>query len=547
MQPLTDDDPRWLGNHRLLYRLGAGGMGAVYLGRSPGGRTVAVKVVRADLAADPGFRARFAREVRASRALTGPGTVPMLDSDTEAAVPWLASAYVPGHTLFEALDVHGPLPEATLWRLLAGLAQALEGVHAAEVIHRDVKPSNVLLAQDGPLLIDFGIARSADETVLTGTGTVVGSPGYMSPEQAEGQRVGPASDVFSLGASLAFAATGRNPFGTGSAAQVFYRVVHHEPDIADVPPDFADVLRSCLAKEPGRRPAAAALRAAAEERRPASGDWLPAPITASIARTAEFVLHLETPEGHEPPARQPRTPTAVLTVPDRDSPGRSVSDDTAPARPADHQSVHERRARAATQGPGPLAARAAWEHQIATLTKGLGHPLLMLLALLPVGLMWPGEVKARSQSLAHPNGFDDRGLDYEWALDDWWRVLAVVVLGGLLVGLLVTRGALSRSGFGAVRGWLIGVGTYWFLACGSWAAHIVGYAVLDNATDLAAAGGNAMPALLVLLVMVACMLLAVPVLTGAVRRLWVGVRGQPKESRTARQAPFRSAARQRGW
>ncbi|MEW2418401.1 serine/threonine-protein kinase [Streptomyces sp. NPDC046866] len=528
MQPLTDDDPRRLGDHRLLCRLGAGGMGAVYLGRSPGGRTVAVKVVRADLAADPGLRARFAREVRASRALTGPGTVPVLDSDTEAAIPWLASAYVPGPTLLEAVNVHGPLPEPTLWRLLVGLAQVLEGVHAAEVVHRDVKPSNVLLAQEGPLLIDFGIARSADETVLTGTGMVVGSPGYMSPEQAEGQRVGAASDVFSLGASLAFAATGRSPFGTGSAAQVFYRVVHHEPDIVDVPPQFADVLRSCLAKEPDQRPTAATLRAAAEKRYPAYGDWLPAPITASIARTAEFLLHLEAPDDPEPSAGEPRTQTAVLTVPDGTAPGRPeparfASGGTASPRPAADRVGDGQRARAATQSTASVTAGAAWEeHWIGKLKRGLGHPLVMLLALLPVGLLWQGALKAKRRSLAYPNRWDDRGADYHWALDDWWRILSVVLLGGLLAALLVTRRLLHHRRPAVVFNWQIGVGIYWILACGSWAAHIVGYGVLDNATDLAAAGGNAMPAALV--VVVACIVLAVPIVIGAVGRVRLGIR-----------------------
>ncbi|MDT0344832.1 serine/threonine-protein kinase [Streptomyces litchfieldiae] len=206
---MNDSDPRRVGGYRLLYRLGAGGMGQVYLARSDGGRFLALKVVHPGLASAPGFRERFAREIRASRAVSGDGTVPVVAADADAATPWLASAYVPGPSLAEAVHEYGPLPEPALWRLLSGLTRALDLVHTSGLVHRDLKPSNVLMSQDGPRLIDFGIARAMDDTGLTGTGLVVGSPGYMSPEQAEGAEATPAGDIFALGALIAYAATGR--------------------------------------------------------------------------------------------------------------------------------------------------------------------------------------------------------------------------------------------------------------------------------------------------------------------------------------------------
>ncbi|MFJ2825844.1 serine/threonine-protein kinase [Streptomyces toxytricini] len=322
MQPLTDDDPRQLGAYQVLYRLGEGGMGCVYLARSAGGRTVALKTIRGEFAGDPGFRERFAREVNASRSLAGPGIVPVLDADVDASVPWLASAYAPGPTLAEAVRMYGPLPEAALWRLLNGLARSLESIHGAGFVHRDIKPSNVLVTQAGPLIIDFGIARSANATVLTSTGLVVGSPGYMSPEQAEGQRVGPPSDIFSLGAVLAFSATRRSPFGAGSAAQLLYRVVHLDPDLVGVPDGFASVVRSCLAKDPATRPTAAELYAIAGGSQEEGAYWLPTPVMGAIAQQAEFLLNLEVPDEYGQPAlaTQASTQTTPLTDSDPDAP-----------------------------------------------------------------------------------------------------------------------------------------------------------------------------------------------------------------------------------
>ncbi|MFC5749025.1 protein kinase domain-containing protein [Actinomadura rugatobispora] len=291
MQPLEPADPREIGPYRPLARLGAGGMGIVYLARSRGGRAVAVKVIRPALADDPGFRARFAREVAAARRVGGAFTCPVLDAGTAADPPWLATAYVAGPSLQEAVDVHGPLPSGTLRGLAAGLAEALASVHAAGLVHRDLKPSNVLLAGDGPRIIDFGIARAADATTLTATGVLVGSAGYMSPEQATGGETGPPGDVFALGAVLVFAATGRGPFGTGPAPALLHRVVHRSPDLAGVPGELREVIAACLDKDPRRRPLPAELIDAPV---PAAAWTGPGPLNGEIeARETQLVTLLD--------------------------------------------------------------------------------------------------------------------------------------------------------------------------------------------------------------------------------------------------------------
>ena len=251
---LQPDDPQTIGPYRLVGQLGQGGMGRVFLGVSPGGRPVAVKAIRAELAADPEFRARFGREVAAARRVSGVFTAQVVDADVDGPVAWMATAYVPGPSLAEAVDTHGPLPEASLLALAAGLAESLNAIHAAGVVHRDLKPSNVLLAEDGPRVIDFGISRAPESTMLTQAGLVVGSPGFMSPEQAMGTEVGPPSDIFNLGAVLAFAATGEGPFGTGTTAALLYRVVHGTPSLDRVPPTVRPLIERCLAKDPGRAP-----------------------------------------------------------------------------------------------------------------------------------------------------------------------------------------------------------------------------------------------------------------------------------------------------
>ncbi|MGW1877164.1 protein kinase domain-containing protein [Streptomyces sp. NPDC001975] len=256
MAALEPGDPRSVGEYQLLRRLGAGGMGRVFLGRSPGGRAVAVKVVHAELVAgQPEFRSRFRREVEAARKVSGAFTAPVVDADPDAPLPWLVTSYIAGPSLQDAVREQGPLSAATVLGLAAGLAEALTSIHAAQLVHRDLKPSNVLLAEDGPRVIDFGIARSVESGTITRAGLMVGSPGFMSPEQVAGAEVTGASDVFSLGAVLAYAATGGNPFGDGSTPALLYRVVHDEPDITAVTdPVLASLIAACLAKDPAQRP-----------------------------------------------------------------------------------------------------------------------------------------------------------------------------------------------------------------------------------------------------------------------------------------------------
>jgi hypothetical protein len=261
LDELQAGDPRRIGPYWLEGRLGSGGMGRVYLGRSPGGRHVAIKVIRADLAENADFRARFAQETASARKVSGIFTAPVVDADLDGPIPWLATSYIAGPSLGDAIAERGPMPAALVVRLAAGLAEGLAAIHTAGVVHRDLKPANVLLAEDGPRLIDFGISRSLEATSLTRTGMVVGSPGFMSPEQAEGRPVGPASDVFSLGAVLTFAATGEGPFGEGSTVALLYRVVTSEPNTQGVPAEIRPLIERCLAKNPGQRPTAAGLLA----------------------------------------------------------------------------------------------------------------------------------------------------------------------------------------------------------------------------------------------------------------------------------------------
>ncbi|MFC6879480.1 MULTISPECIES: protein kinase domain-containing protein [Actinomadura] len=260
MRPFLAGDPAWVGRYRLLGRLGAGGMGTVFLAVSPGGRLVALKVVRSDFAADEGFRERFRREIAAARRVGGAGTAPVLDGDADAPRPWFAAAYVPGPTLAEAVGAVGPFPEGALRALGAGLAEALLDVHAAGLVHRDLKPGNILLAEDGPKIIDFGVTKAVDASQLTATGAMVGTPAFMSPEQiAESRDAGPASDVFSLAGALVYAATGAGPFSAGDPASLIYRVMYEEPRLDGVPGPLRGVLSACLAKEPDRRPVLPAL------------------------------------------------------------------------------------------------------------------------------------------------------------------------------------------------------------------------------------------------------------------------------------------------
>ncbi|WP_405617613.1 protein kinase domain-containing protein [Streptomyces sp. NBC_00076] len=255
MSALEPDDPRSVGDYRIVSRLGAGGMGRVYLGRSPGGRLVAVKVVHAELLRRPEFRSRFRREVQAARLVSGAFTAPVIDADPDAPLPWLVTSYIAGPSLEQAVAEQGPLGARAVLALAAGLAEALVSIHSVSLVHRDLKPSNVLLAEDGPRVIDFGIVRSVEADSITRTGHMAGSPGFMAPEQVSGDEITPASDVFCLGAVLAFAATGGNPFGGGPTPALLYRVVHNEPDVGAVAdPTLRALISACLAKDPARRP-----------------------------------------------------------------------------------------------------------------------------------------------------------------------------------------------------------------------------------------------------------------------------------------------------
>ncbi|MFF4314897.1 protein kinase domain-containing protein [Streptomyces sp. 900105755] len=309
MEKLGPGDPQHIGSYRLLARLGAGGMGHVYLARSERGRTVAVKLVRSELAEHEEFRARFRQEVRNAQRVGGFWTAPVLDADTEAAVPWVATGYVAGPSLQRVVEHdHGPLPERSVRILAAGLAHALGNIHAAGIVHRDLKPSNVMLTIEGPRVIDFGIARALETLPgerLTQTGSLLGSPGFMAPEQVRGDRITPACDIFCLGSVLAYAATGRLPFGAteGGAHALMFRIAQEDPDLSGLPEDIADVVRDCLRKDPAARPSLDAILA-----RTGAGDtvwegrsrdpWLPGSLVAQLGRHAVELLEVEDPTVH---------------------------------------------------------------------------------------------------------------------------------------------------------------------------------------------------------------------------------------------------------
>ncbi|MFD7256340.1 protein kinase [Streptomyces sp. NPDC059874] len=301
MKPLSAGDPLEVGPYRLLARLGSGGMGQVFLGRSRGGRTVAVKLVRSELAEDPQFKRRFAQEVEAARRVGGFYTAQVVDADPEADPPWMVTSYIPGPSLREAVARYGPMPAGTVTVLGAGLAEGLAAIHACALVHRDLKPGNVILAEDGPRVIDFGIARALDATSSLTNTTVIGTPAFMSPEQIRSRPITPASDVFSLAAVLAYAATGRGPFGDGPTEAIVYRVVHDEPDLTGLPAELAPLIEACFSKDPGRRPGVAeVLEHCAGQARPTT-DWLPPDVTAMIAEQALKTGELSTAVVPHPP------------------------------------------------------------------------------------------------------------------------------------------------------------------------------------------------------------------------------------------------------
>lgn len=313
MQSLRTGDPRAIGPFRIVGRLGSGAMGQVFLGRSAGGRAVVVKTTRPELSDDPEFRKRFAREVASAREVSGPYSAVVVDADPDAERPWFATEYVPGLSLTDAVSAHGPLPERSLWPLVSGLAEALDAIHSVGLVHRDLKPSNVLLTSGGPRLIDFGIAYSTTASALTGTGVTVGTPGFMSPEQITGRStVAPSTDVFALGAVLAFASTGRGPFGISEAQVMMFRTVHEDPVLDGMPGALRALALRCLAKDPAARPTPAELRleAQAQGQEGAAGspgpDWLPAPVSHDLLGRVTAVLGAEPPQ--ELPGSEPSGP-----------------------------------------------------------------------------------------------------------------------------------------------------------------------------------------------------------------------------------------------
>jgi cellobiose transport system substrate-binding protein len=317
--PLGPDDPRTVSGYELRARLGEGGMGRVYLAFSPGGRPLAIKVLRPEYADNEEFRSRFRQEIAAAQRVQSLHTAPVVDADPEAPAPWLATAHIAGPSLQRAVAEHGPLPLPTVFQLLAGVAEGLAAVHASGLIHRDLKPANVLLADDGPRVIDFGIARAAEATSLTRTGMRVGTPRFMAPEQILGGPATPAIDVFALGNLAYFAATGRTAFGDGDEQALFYRIENKPANLDGCPPELRAIVERCLAKDPGDRPSLTEIMAYARERTggptlPGTGSWLPDDIATSLTAYATTVFR---------PARPPE-PTAVATTPIAPPPRRNT-------------------------------------------------------------------------------------------------------------------------------------------------------------------------------------------------------------------------------
>ncbi|MFI2780867.1 serine/threonine-protein kinase [Streptomyces sp. ALB3] len=324
LEPLGPGDPASVGGYRLVAVLGTGGMGKVYLSYTPGGRPLAIKVIRPEFGEDPEFRRRFRQEVQAAQRVQGLYTAPVIDFDTDSSQPWLATAYVPGPSLAHAVTGHGRLPLRSSLLLAVGVAEALHVIHGAGIVHRDLKPANVLLASDGPRVIDFGIARAADTTALTSTGVSVGTPAFMAPEQASAGTVGPATDIFALGQIVAFAAIGSPAYGGGPSHALLYRIVHEDPDLTQVPAELLPLVSRCLTRDPAGRPSLTEIIELCHELSPVAlrqgEDWLPQAVAASITERLRLPGPVRTAEP-QPPA----TPTPTLYSPPRHSaPGRAA-------------------------------------------------------------------------------------------------------------------------------------------------------------------------------------------------------------------------------
>ncbi|WP_157876893.1 serine/threonine-protein kinase, partial [Streptomyces graminilatus] len=371
MKPLGAGDPVSVGEgrYRLVGRLGQGGMGVVYFGRSRSGRAVAVKVVRPELSTEPGFRRRFADEVAAARRVGGFHTAPVVDADPEGDPAWLVTAYVPGPTLRDVLDQVGPLPADTLTVLAAGLAEALAAIHQAGVIHRDLKPANIIVAEDGPRVIDFGIARALDGTALTQTGFQIGTLGFLAPEQLTGGTLTPAVDMFALGVVLSQAA-GSAPFGDGASAAWPYRVVHEQPDLTGVPDPLRGLVAACLAKDPLDRPGPSEFLDRLTVRYP-SDTWLPAEATALIRRQAPAAYLAAT----DRPSAGPTDPRVIVSGPPPVAEGWYGTTDPRTAvsglpSVADGQALGTDQ-RATVSGPPPVPDGRAWGTDPRTAVSGL--------------------------------------------------------------------------------------------------------------------------------------------------------------------------------
>ncbi|MCX5376882.1 serine/threonine-protein kinase [Streptomyces sp. NBC_00091] len=320
-QPLGQGDPATVGGYRLSAVLGAGGMGKVYLSYTLGGRPVALKVIRPEFSEDPEFRRRFQQEVRAAQRVQGLYTAPVIDFDTEGAQPWLATAYVPGPSLAHAVARHGKLPLRSVLLLTIGVAEALHVIHGAGIVHRDLKPANVLLASDGPRVIDFGIARAADATSLTGSGVSIGTPAFMAPEQASAGTVTAGTDIFALGQIIAFAAIGAPAYGDGNSHAVLYRIVHEDPDLSALPAELHPLVSRCLNRDPAGRPTLTEVIGMCHDLSPTplrqGEDWLPQEVAGSITE------RLRLPEPAKTPPPQPTVaPTATaLSAPPQPAAG----------------------------------------------------------------------------------------------------------------------------------------------------------------------------------------------------------------------------------
>jgi hypothetical protein len=375
-------------------------MGQVFLGYSPAGRAVAVKLIHRELARDPAFRVRFRREVAAARVVSGAYTAPVTAAGPDDDPPWLATVFVPGPSLAAAVAEAGPLPVAAVWKLAAGLVEALQAVHACGLVHRDLKPANVLLAIDGPRVIDFGISRALERTAVTSTGQIVGTPSFMSPEQAEGGRAGPATDVFSLGCVIVFAATGAGAFGEGPPASMLYRVVHAPPTLAELPGGLRELAAACLAKQPADRLGLAGLvdviaagQASADSTGPAS--FWPVAVTGLI-RSYQAQLSAEMQDG--PAAAGPVPEPAVLSEPN------VLAEPTVLAEAELARRRGDADLRIAAVAAAVSSARAAWQDAMAAQERTAAR---VAATLLPVP-----EIASLADRLAALNGLMASG---QWA------------------------------------------------------------------------------------------------------------------------------------